>query len=350
MKQAAAAYAIAILVVGLIVTAVMARETPTEKKEKQEKKAAAPQTYPSGMTPPREIATRVQAIRGKRFSGAAPGVEILKEEELAKRLTEADTAAEKEAAKEPDVAGLKQATDFVLTQTAAVRPPDLRRVTRQYGGVGTLGAYLPAERKIVLSEELTRSDRRFAEQVIAHEMARALEAPRATPRSALPFRDDDNASVALDEGAATVVEARYATKHLGVKPPVEPTVADRRADELEGRKAPAVQTYTQFPAAVGGPVVAALVREGGWKAVDEAKLQEPLSTRDILHPDTSETADDVPVPRPQITKALGKGWKKMADGEVGELDVLAHLASGGAERRAVQGAEGWVTGAFEVWT
>jgi hypothetical protein len=185
---------------------------------------------------------------------------------------------------------------------------------------------------------------------VAHELARALEDEQAAPRRALPFRDDENAALALEEGAASVVERSYATRHLGVEPPVRPTVAEARADEGDPSTPPALSVYESFPAAFGGPFVAALHERGGFERVEDAMRAGPASTRDLLHPGGAGAPDDVVPPRPQVTRALGEGWTKLADGEVGELDVLAMLSAGEQERAAARGAEGLVAATFETWT
>src|SRR5688500_6049082 len=142
MRTAAIAYAIAILVVGLLVTLVMTRETETEKKEAEAAHAEAekkPAALPAEITPGPEIAERVEQIRGQAFSGKAPAVQVVPEAELDKQLTALD-------AKPASERGLTPAAALLLAQAGALPAKQAEQLAaRRYGGTGVLAAYLPEE-------------------------------------------------------------------------------------------------------------------------------------------------------------------------------------------------------------
>ena len=78
MKKALLAYAILILIVGALVTAVMPRESESEEGKPAEARpalASAP-----------EIARRVERLREKRFPRGAPKVELVPKAELDREL------------------------------------------------------------------------------------------------------------------------------------------------------------------------------------------------------------------------------------------------------------------------
>jgi hypothetical protein len=341
VKAAAIAYALLILVVGLLVTVVMTRETDTEKEEakaEQEAKAKEPKALPAEITPAEEIAQRVVEIRGgSEFDGAAPKVQVVPQEELTKKLTELD-------AKPPQEPDLAAGAAILLAQAGALPPDQAEQlVNRRYGGTGILGAYLPEEKTVLIDKELAESDAETAEAVAAGELARALdstgtEAPRVPP----VFRDDEAVRVALSGGVAAFVERQYAEEHLGGEVDVDAARDARRDPETP----PAAQTLATFPSTAGEAFIRGAHESGRWEGVDEVLADPPSTTGALLHPDGPEA---VPSPDFAVKPELGKQWKRLANGDVGELDTVVLLGAGDDERVAFKAAAGWRAGRFETW-
>jgi hypothetical protein len=341
VKTAAIAYALLILVVGLLVTLVMTRESDTEKQEakaEQEAHAKEPKAPPAEIAPAEEIANRVAEIRGAEFENASPEVQVLPLEELTKKLGELD-------AKPPQDESLAAAGAILLAQAGALPEDQAEQlVNRRYATSGVLAAYLPEENTVFLDQELAESDAEIAETAVAGEMSRAIdsvagEAPRVPP----VLRDDEAARVVLTGGVAALVEEQYAKEHLGADE-IE-TLATFRA-RTDPEVPPALQTLEQFPATVGALFAAGAHKAGGWRAVEEVLGEPPQTTSALLHEDAPEA---VPSPRFAVKTELGKKFRRLASADVGELDTIALLRAGNEERVALKAAAGWRSGRFETW-
>lgn len=333
MKRVAIAYLLLVLLVGILVTLVM-----PEQSEEEEAAGEDHAALPAEITPAPEIAARVAEIRGRRFEGAPPKVEVVPREELEKRLATLDD----EPPEDPDLA---TGGALLLAQAGALPPERAEQlVDRRHGGTGVLGAYVAEERVVLLDSEHARSDPEGAEAVVAAEMSRALdttgeEAPRVPPL----FRDDEAVGVALTGGAAALVAREYAEKHLRNAVDLEASRESRRDPETP----PAIETLARFPDTIGARFVARAHEAGGWKAVDEVLAESPPTTNAMLHADP---APAVRSPGFSIGEELDRAWKRRASADVGELDTVALLRAGNSERVAFKAAAGWRSGRFEVWT
>ena len=340
MKHAALAYLAAILVVGGLVTALTAPKKAEEEKKAKEHAAAVARAKqpPAEMAPIQEIASRVEQIRGLDFEGGTPKLEIALGPELDQALTKLDSEVK------PGV--LETAGGIVLAQAGALSAKDVKLATQQNAGPGALGTYVPAENKVLVAKDVADSDPELAELVVVHELARALEGePARRPRL---FRDDEAAAIALQEGTAALTETEYAKRHLGATDPVEPNVADVRLRSAGTEAPPLMQVLSAFPLRSGADYVDALYGNGQWDAVDAAHRETPVTTREILHPDTRGEGE-VPPPTPKLDGVLGSGWKQTADASLGELDTIALLRAGVSEDEAREAADGWRAGHMEVW-
>ena len=102
-----------------------------------------------------------------------------------------------------------------------------------------------------------------------------------------------------------------------------------------------------FPYQQGLNFVQTLHDEGGWKAVDEAYHNPPVSTEQIMHPERYPGDLPVSVSIPDVSAVLGKGWIEISDGVLGEWYTFLVLGNGNlpdtrlSERQAQNAAEGW---------
>lgn len=325
MKKALLAYAILILVVGALVTAVMPETEATEEEEPKEARAALANAP--------EIARRVERLREKRFPRGAPKVELLPKAELDRALAAAGGPPDQDER-------LGAAAALLLAQVGALPAEDAAAlVERRHLGPG---AYLPEERVVLIEEELAKEQPKAAELLAARELARALDAemtPEA-PHLAPLFRDDEAARLAVNGGAAALVERAYAEEHMG---------GDQPPTEIAPGAPPAIRTLAAFPLQAGGGYVARLVEQGGVAAVDKALAEPPESTRAVLHMDEARAPAERS-PDFVVEPVLGEGWTRLSGANVGELDTIALLRTGLRESPAVQAAAGWRAGRFETWT
>ena len=348
MKTAAIAYALLILVVGLLVSLVMTRETETEKAEQEAAAHAAekrPAPLPAELTPGPQIAERVEQIRGQAFTGKAPAVRIVPQAELEKQLSALDEP-------QPEEQNLTTGAAVLLAQAGALPAKEAPQlIARRYGGTGVLGAYLPETGSVLVGEEFAQDEPEIAELVVVHELSRALDAgpSKDAPRVAPMFRDDQAALVAVRAGAAAVAEREYAAEHLGRKASgeQETEVQLSRDARQDPATPPLVQTLTAFPVRTGGAFVGEAHERGGWKAVDDILSEPPTTTAELLH---DRPAESVPAPDFRVKSVLGKEWKRLATADVGELDAIGLLRAGLGEVPATKASAGWRAGRFETWT
>ena len=207
-----------------------------------------------------------------------------------------------------------------------------------------------SQTKVLVDKELAESDPQNAELLIAYELARGLEAEgfEEVGRHPRPFRDDESARIALQDGAAALAAEQYAAEHFGASEPVEPNVADLQERGEDPATPPALKELAAFPTREGRDFVEGIHEDGGWPAVDRAHEEPPVTTREVLHPDAGEE-DAPPAPTIEIEDVLGKGWTELASADVGELDTITMLVSGAGEGPAREAADGWRTGRFQTF-
>lgn len=83
-----------------------------------------------------------------------------------------------------------------------------------------------------------------------------------------------------------------------------------------------------FPYEYGQEFVQVLYDQGGWQAINNAYVNPPVSTEQIMHP--SRYPDDVPiaVSLPNVASALGEGWSQIDANVIGEWYTYLILAKG----------------------
>ena len=65
-----------------------------------------------------------------------------------------------------------------------------------------------------------------------------------------------------------------------------------------------------FPYNQGATFVQDIYSQGGWPAVDAVYQDPPVSTEQILHPNLYPSDKPIPVTLPDLTTALGEGWRE----------------------------------------
>ncbi|HSB66398.1 MAG TPA: hypothetical protein VLD65_07450 [Anaerolineales bacterium] len=83
-----------------------------------------------------------------------------------------------------------------------------------------------------------------------------------------------------------------------------------------------------FPYNQGLSFVQALHDQGGWQAVDAAFKDPPVSTEQILHPSLYPSDTPIPVELPDVTSAMGTGWREVTRNQMGEWYTYLILARG----------------------
>ena len=102
-----------------------------------------------------------------------------------------------------------------------------------------------------------------------------------------------------------------------------------------------------FPYEEGLAFVQYLYDHGGWDAVNQAYVEVPVSTEQILHPERYPDDKPIPVELPDLSGILGDGWEEYDQGIMGEWYTFLILAYGRDERaqqtvdNATEAAQGW---------
>ncbi len=198
----------------------------------------------------------------------------------------------------------------------------------------------------------------------AHEYTHALQDQNYDIRDGLDYNDEScerdsercAALNALLEGDASLAEMNWFLEHA--------TTQDRSdifnfSDTFETPILDAAPAFIAedflFPYEEGFEFVQYLYDQGGWRAVDRAYADPPVSTEQILHPERYPDDRPVGLDLPSLESVLGDGWEALDQGVMGEWYTYLILAHGLDERarldekEAAKAAEGWGTDAYLVY-
>jgi hypothetical protein len=104
------------------------------------------------------------------------------------------------------------------------------------------------------------------------------------------------------------------------------------------REAPPILSETLiFPYLRGLVFCARLTNDGGWKAIDAAYREPPLSTEQVLHPEKYRAQPDPPMSLDLGKLDAGEGWKELGRNVVGEMQLAVLLRRHGGKPAAA----GW---------
>ncbi len=110
-----------------------------------------------------------------------------------------------------------------------------------------------------------------------------------------------------------------------------------------------------FPYTQGLEFVQTLYDQSGWQSVDDAYLNPPVSTEQILHPDLYPDEKPVEVTLADASEALGTDWKALDQDTIGEWYTYLLLAAGYDSTNRIptntarQAAAGWGGDAYTVY-
>ena len=235
------------------------------------------------------------------------------------------------------------------------------------GMFGTMlgGYYEPEERALFLVERPDWSTGPVSndEVVAVHELVHGVQDQHFDlwTLTEQTYRTDDAALAtrAVVEGDASLLEARWVYEQSGL----DPDTTDRPdlltiPPETFGRLPPGAPPLVllrslTFPYSSGHRFVRAVYEaRGGWDGINALYEDMPISTEQILHPEKYLDDRDHPhvVPLGAMRRALGKGWRQVADGDVGELGLeILYTHHLGQHARHRVWAEGWDGDAYIVY-
>lgn len=180
----------------------------------------------------------------------------------------------------------------------------------------------------------------------AHEFVHALQDQHYGLKVLDPEENSDDASLAvtaLIEGDAMLVQQQFMLEHLDSNELFEMLSELSEVSTPRLDNAPAViRDQLLFPYENGLIFVQTLFQAGGLQAVNDAFLNPPVSTEQILHPG-KYLAGELPqlISVPALTETLGGGWTMVDENVLGEFTLRLYLEQYIDHRPAIMAAEGW---------
>ncbi|MGA3039834.1 MAG: hypothetical protein ABSF54_03475 [Bryobacteraceae bacterium] len=219
-------------------------------------------------------------------------------------------------------------------------------------------AFYDFHRKRMFITDWTPSATR--EPALVHELGHALADQNVNLEKFIKQgqKSDDGslARLAVMEGQASWLMAEYLARKAGQSLETSPALLDTMAHSIESgaNEFPVFESeplYLRetlvFPYSQGMLFQNAVYRRRKQQAFDEVFRKPPVSTQQILHPDTYFSGLEPTRPAlPQLPEA--HGYKRIAEGTVGELDhsVLLEQYAGRQESKAI--SPDWRGGAYAL--
>ena len=113
---------------------------------------------------------------------------------------------------------------------------------------------------------------------------------------------------------------------------------------------PYIEASLLFPYVSGARFVSSLYdKGGGWRLVNAAFDRPPASTEQVLHPERYLRVEQPDRLTLRARSLLGRAWRRVVGGQVGEFDTGQLLGGGGDRGKADRAAAGWGGGRYELF-
>jgi hypothetical protein len=135
---------------------------------------------------------------------------------------------------------------------------------------------------------------------------------------------------ALVKGDASFLQQQWATRFTSSEDKAEIDALEFQPFFIGGSLAPAfAEADLAFPYVQGASFVERLVNGSGWSAVDNAYLNPPTTTEQILHPEKYLSGEEaVVLDDSPLSTLLGDEWREIKNGALGEWKTFLILAYG----------------------
>jgi hypothetical protein len=236
----------------------------------------------------------------------------------------------------------------LVPQDFQFRPFIISLLTEQVAGY-----YDPRQQEFFLADWI---DPDGQQPVMAHELTHALQDQHFNLRrfEKWPKGDSDAelAAHALVEGDASLAMAHYVARSpLRIISLMKSMGAAKSATEEIDRAPRAIRESLLFPYEQGMQWVQSLYKREGWSLVSKAFTNLPQSTEQILHTDKYLMREaPIKIILPDLTGALGKGWKRIdtdVNGEWSYYLILDEYLKSEKESRTA--AAGWGGDQYAVY-
>ncbi len=271
----------------------------------------------------REIAPKVEALRGARFSRPVP----------VKLVDQAQARAHFRARIEKTSPQGKMATDQQVMAQLGLIPAgtDLMKTILDLMQEQAGAYYDPETGTFFVLSDMPRES---APLLVAHELTHALDDQRFKLDTLIEkVRDDDDRGTAMSsvaEGSATLVMTRFIVQEMQAGRLTRDAITKLEQSEA-GRAVKLSASPDIIRRSLVGPYLlgAAFLMHGAIPAdLDRVFRDPPTSTEQLIHPEKywDPAKRDVPwdVRLPDLSPALGEGWSLAGSGTLGEM-VLAVL-------------------------
>lgn len=297
----------------------------------------------------RRGAARVERLRGLSFDDPLD-VAFLDDRTLGRRIGKLASTETR-----PRLAELEER--LLIELGAIPAGTDLEKVQKQALESQVAGLYVPRTKELLVRSG-DRKPGTVEELTVAHELEHAL-ADQALglplPERGKPSKSDSIAArQALIEGDATLSMQLYATEEVSLGDQLglsgDEGLADADADFAE--LPDFLQRQLVFPYTGGLAYVCELAARDGVGAIDEAYVEPPQSTWEIMFPGADPGARPE---RPGGSASPGEEWRREVTGQIGAAELSwLFAAPGGETDRALVGAGAavreWTGGEATLWT
>lgn len=274
------------------------------------------------------------------------------ENEFISRQTFQETALE-ELVDEEDLEELEREKDLCVVLDLCSEADDLLKEFLDVANLQVLGFYDPEEKSFTVVSDSDTLDIPTL-LVYAHEYTHALQDSHYDLSALEPPEDTFDATkalAALVKGDANLTEYLFFETLAEDQQATGAELMDRLRQEIsDSQGAPRYVTETFGWEHANGPNFAfRLYLEGGFDAIDEAFMNIPMSTEQILHPE-KYLADEQPrvVTLPELTPVLGGTWSQRDTGVMGEALIGIYLGTFISQDQADAAASGWGGDRYEL--
>lgn len=228
------------------------------------------------------------------------------------------------------------------------RPFIIKLLTEQVAGY-----YDPKQQEFFLADWIDLDGQK---PVMAHELTHALQDQHFNLRrfEKWPKGDSDAelAAHALIEGDASLAMSVYVARSpLRIIALMKSMGSSQSATEEIDRAPRALRESLLFPYEEGMQWVTQLYRRDGWPLVSKAFTELPQSTEQILHVDKYYAHEaPIKITQPDISSALGAGWKRIdtdVNGEWSYYLILDEFLK--SDQESSRAAAGWGGDRYSVY-
>ena len=249
-------------------------------------------------------------------------------------------------------ANARRADEELLSLLGLVPPgTDLRELLETVAGEQVIGYYDPRNKRMRIVSGNGADSPALVDITLAHELTHALEDQVFGLKEPEGGTDDEaTARTALVEGTASWVDSEFTRCCVKASEVLSGAFGALGAAEQMNKLPPYIQRTLLWSYTAGNEFVNSLyLSAGGWSLVNAAlRSRPPVSSEQIIHPEKYAPFEPPLEIRLRTGDVLGKGWRRTADGTLGEVDTSEILRLGDPGK-ATSAAAGWGGGRYELW-